>query len=414
MRELASLAVTFCLVRLVLPPFGPAARAEVCNLTVTTDASPDYTDMASMIHSMTAKWPTTQEKCWAIWYWNHLARRQTMPIMLHGLACADPVRQFNDYGYMMCSTIAGANCAIWHNMGLKVKYWDVVNHTVPEAEYDGRWHMYDDSMSAIYTLCDGKTIAGVEDIGKEGACQASGGKKELGHVARYHCLAATSPNGWLSGADCARSLKDEAGCFNPTRLAYRPYYNDWDWGHRYVLNLREGEVYTRHYKRLDGYNAAVINDAKLYRSDPKYYVPNPDASGPIKDPELVNLRYFIRGNGLWTFTPALRCDHGWLSIRESVLDPPDSYRCENIEEVPSGGLRPATAGFPSEVVYKIQSANVATGQIITAAFAQDRRRRSADRREHQQRAALERGLEGGRRRRGPGQDRIEQRSQRGL
>ena len=201
MRELASLAVTFCLVWLVLPPFGPAARAEVCNLTVTTDASPDYTDMASMIHSMTAKWPTTQEKCWAIWYWNHLARRQTMPIMLHGLACVDPVRQFNDYGYMMCSTIAGANCAIWHNMGLKVKYWDVVNHTVPEAEYDGRWHMYDDSMSAIYTLCDGKTIAGVEDIGKEGACQASGGKKELGHVARYHCLAATSPNGWLSGAD---------------------------------------------------------------------------------------------------------------------------------------------------------------------------------------------------------------------
>ena len=34
-------------------------------------------------------------------------------------------------------------------------------HTVPEVQYDGRYHMYDNSLSAIYTLCDGKTIAGV-------------------------------------------------------------------------------------------------------------------------------------------------------------------------------------------------------------------------------------------------------------
>ena len=58
-------------------------------------------------------------------------------------------------------------------MGLKVKFWDISLHTVPEVEYDGRWHMYDNSLSAIYTLCDGKTIAGVEDIGADGACAAS-------------------------------------------------------------------------------------------------------------------------------------------------------------------------------------------------------------------------------------------------
>ena len=33
---------------------------------------------------------------------------------------------------------------------------------ISEVFYDGRWHMYDNSMSAIYTLCDGVTVAGVE------------------------------------------------------------------------------------------------------------------------------------------------------------------------------------------------------------------------------------------------------------
>src|SRR5689334_22197520 len=167
--------------------------AAVHNLKVVTDASPDYSDMGSMIRSITQNWNTPEEKCWAMFYWNHIARRQTAPMILHGLALTDPIRQFNDYGYTMCSTISGINCSIWDAMGFKAKYWDISNHTVPEVEYGGRWHMYDNSMSALYTLCDGKTIAGVADIGKPGACEASGGKIEPGHIAKYHCLNATSP-----------------------------------------------------------------------------------------------------------------------------------------------------------------------------------------------------------------------------
>ena len=33
--------------------------------------------------------------------------------------------------------------------------------------------------------------AGIEDIGKTGACELSGGKEEPGHIAKYHCLNAT-------------------------------------------------------------------------------------------------------------------------------------------------------------------------------------------------------------------------------
>jgi len=314
-----------------------AAQAEVCNLKVVTDASPDYSDLPSMIHSITSKWPTPQEKCWAMFYWNHIARRQTQPIDLHGMALTDPIRQFNDYGYTMCSTISGINCGIWYNMGLKPKYWDISNHTVCEVEYDGRFHMYDNSLSALYTLCDGKTLAGVEDIGKEGACEASGGKKERGHVAKYHCLHCTSPNGFLSGADCARSLDEESRCFSPNALKYRYYFFDWDFGHRYILNLKDDEVYTRHYKSLG--------------LEKEFYVPN---NG--KDPEAVNPRYRIRGNGVWQYKPALTAAEYRKALHSAV----------NIAAAEGGGLQPEKAGEPAAAVFKVQSANVTTSQKIVA------------------------------------------------
>ena len=221
-KWIACLGLVFCL-------RSPGAAA-VYNLKVATDASPDYSDMASLVHSATAKWETPEEKCWAMFFWNHIARRQTAPMVLHGMALTDPIRQFNDYGYTMCSTISGINCSIWDAMGLKAKYWDISNHTVPEVEYGGLWHMYDNSMSALYTLCDGKTIAAVADIGKPGACDASGGRIEPGHVARDHCLNATSARGFLTGADTTRALDEEYRCFNPNGLKYRSYFYDWDRG----------------------------------------------------------------------------------------------------------------------------------------------------------------------------------------
>ena len=314
-------------------------RAEVCNLRVVTDASPDYTDMPGLIHSVTSAWPTPAEKCWAMFYWNHIARRQTNPMNLHGMALTDPIRQFNDYGFTMCSTISGINCGIWNSMGLPARYWDISNHTVAEVFYDDKWHMYDNSLSALYTLCDGKTLAGVADIGKELGCAASGGRVERGHIAKYHCLTATSPNGFLSGADTARSLDEESHCFATNALKYRSYYYDQDLGHRYILNLRDNESYTRYYHSLG--------------TAPEYFVPN-----GAKDPEQTNPRYRIRGNGTWTFTPSL--------TREGLADA--LHSSTNIEPADGGGLRPAKAGEVAEAVFRVQSANVMTAQLIAAEF----------------------------------------------
>ena len=69
-----------------------AASGQLCNLKVLTDASPDYSDLPSMVRSITGRWRTPREKCWAMFYWNHLARRQTAPMHVHGLAVTDPIR----------------------------------------------------------------------------------------------------------------------------------------------------------------------------------------------------------------------------------------------------------------------------------------------------------------------------------
>jgi hypothetical protein len=351
----ASAALASLLLALAGLAGDTSARAEVCNLKVVTDANPDYTDAGSMIHSITSAWPETMDKCWAMWYWNHVARRQTAPMILHGQELTDPVRQFNDYGYTMCSTIAGTNCAIWGAMGLKVKFWDISLHTVPEVEYDGRYHMYDNSLSALYTLCDGRTIAGVEDIGADGACAASGGKTEPGHVARYHCLNSTSSNGFLTGCDTMRSVAEEYRCFNPRGLKYRWYYNNWDLGHRYVLNLRQGETYTRYYHRLDEGDPGQARQGERqgYRSDPAYFVPNEG-----KDPEAANPRYRIRGNGLRTWNPPLTA----AGLAESA------HAMAGVRATSPAGVEPTEAGQPGEVVFKIEGANVITSMTIRAAL----------------------------------------------
>lgn len=334
-----------------------AARADVCNIKVVTDGNPDYSDIGSLIHSATANWKTDREKAGAIFYWNHIARRQTNPMRLHGLALTDPIRQFNDYGYTMCSTIAGANCAIFGAMDRPVKYWDISLHTVMEVGLGDRYAMLDNSLSALYTLCDGKTLAGVEEIGREGACEASGGRVEAGHIARYHCLHATSPNGFLTGADTLRSLADEARCFNPAGLKYRHYFNDWDLGHRYILNLREGEVYERHYRRLDaGSPNAVPQDKNgKYLADPACFIPNPQGAPGGKDPEAVNPRYRIRGNGVRSYVPDL----------SAAGLPRHAWAMENVRAT-ERGVAPLAAGRPGSVVFRVEGANVITSLGISA------------------------------------------------
>ena len=179
--------------------------AQVANLKVVTDANPDYSDLESMTRSIAKNWESDKDKMWAFFYWDHIARRQTSPMMLHGFALTDPIRQFNDYGFTMCSTISGTKCSYWNYMGYPCRYFDIGGHTVCDVWYDGKYHHYDNSISCHYTLPDGVTIAAVPDIGKTIAGPFSDGKEVEGYIGIYHCLNGTSPDGFGEGEDTPRS-----------------------------------------------------------------------------------------------------------------------------------------------------------------------------------------------------------------
>jgi hypothetical protein len=340
------------------------AFAQVANLKVVTDANPDYSDMESMVHSITSNWKTDAEKMYALFYWDHKARRQTNPIMLHGYALGDPIRQYNDYGYTMCSTITGIKCSTWNYMNYPCRYWDIGIHTVPDVWYDGAFHHYDNSLSAMYTTADGKTIASVPEIGRPGSGPETNGETVKGYIGMYKCLNGTSPNGYLEGADTIRDLKHIGeDTFSPSVLKYRYYIYDQDRGHRYSLNLRDGEVYTRHYSRQDKDSKdAVVNDASSnadYKADPAYFIPNgKTGAGKPLDPETLNPRYRIRGNGERVFTPMLN-DANLLGAVHSA---------KNVRGG-ANGITLADATKAGEAVFKVEGANVITSLKIRAAAA---------------------------------------------
>jgi len=315
---------------------GPA-RAVVCNVKVVSDSTPDFTDVDSLLASTTGSYQTTDDKCRALWRWIARSRRQTPQPYLHGTPVHDPIMFFNDFGYSFCSDYAAINDALWHAMGLPVRLWDITNHTVSECFYDNRWHLFDNSLSAYYTLCDGKTVAGVEDIGRQIACPASGGKAEKGHVAKYHCAAATSPNGFLSGCDTQRSLQEEGEhVFNPNGLKLRDYYTGFELGHRYLLDLRANESYTR-YTRPLGKTA-------------DYYLPLPGEGASPQD-----LGTF--GNGEWLYKPDLTKD----ALRRDV------YQMENVAFTRQG-MKARDPSKPGWVMFRISAANIITKATVTVHY----------------------------------------------
>jgi hypothetical protein len=295
--------------------------------------------MESLIHSVTAPYQTTDEKCKAMWRWLTRCRRQTPQAFLHGTPVHDPIMFYNDFGYSMCSDYAALNCGIWSQMGLPVRLWDITAHTVSECFYDGRWHMFDNSLSAYYTLCDGKTVAGVEDVGKANACAASGGREEMGHAALYHCAAATSPNGFLSGCDTQRSLKEEGEyVFNRNRLKYRYYYNGFELGHLYLLSLRVNETYTRYAKPLG--------------STSDYYLPLQEGGSP------QDLGTF--GNGEWVWKPDLTKE----STRQDLRVIGDAAFTRRGLEI--------RAGNDAIVVLRVNAANIVTSAKMRLAVTMGR------------------------------------------
>ena len=77
---------------------------------------------------------------------------------------SDPVKIFNVYGYTTCGNDSVCLAGLWRRAGLQTRPARLVGHCVTQVFYDGRWHLMDADMQALYLLRDNQTVAGEEDL----------------------------------------------------------------------------------------------------------------------------------------------------------------------------------------------------------------------------------------------------------
>lgn len=341
-------------------PFCRPAAAGVYNLHLATDNVPDHTDLPSLAESATGNWKTPQDKCIAIWRWGRRARHQMSCATESGRYILDPILHFNSYGAMNCGIISLLNIACWRQLGYQGRYVQLGDHTVSEVSWDSgkTWHLFDSSMSIFCYNHEGQ-VASCDEVKEAHACELSGGKSKPGHYYLYHyapaCGTHPGPTGW-------RCASDQPVAFNRTLEAGASSYTDGfdvdrycqyaHYGHRYVLNLRSYESYTRYWMPLNRNRQGTESDGDLV-----YFRPMPNGS----DPDGKDGENHIRGNGRWVFEPNLAAgdcrkvfyeDQG-VALRSEDGDRPD--------------LHPANTATTAWVIFKICAANVITSMRIEAA-----------------------------------------------
>jgi hypothetical protein len=303
------------------------APAAVYNVTLATDSAPDFTDIDAYLRSITSRHATPQEKAIAVWTWSQRLRKQTSYPTEDGHVVNDPILFFTSYGYTMCGMISGIDNALWLKLGWKARYVQLGDHTVCECSWDGgkTWHMFDNSTS-IYCFNDRGEVASVAEIEKnpryylENFAPGCGTNPVKG--VRDH-------QGWRSASDrpveFQRSLASGVESFAAPNELIEDHLAA-NWGRRYVLNLRPGESYTRHFDTLDG----------------------PRAYRPLRGKDVDGDRS-IRGSGVWVYAPDLRTPATRALVHE---DEGVSWTREGVKG-------------PGRVIFKVSAANVVTSARLT-------------------------------------------------
>jgi len=76
----------------------------------------------------------------------------------------DPVKLFNVWGGGICDDVSQCFVRMAHRAGLKARVWALEGHQVPEAFFDGGWHVLDVDIGTTFPLADGQTLAGVAEL----------------------------------------------------------------------------------------------------------------------------------------------------------------------------------------------------------------------------------------------------------
>ncbi len=163
--------VVACGVAVVLASWCGAVESKervgvVSHVTVVSDKTEDVTSLEAWKRSFIKPGMTEQQKAMAVWEAVVRYRHQDNPpnefINNEGHP-HDPIKDFNVYGYGQCCCASANVQALARYAGLPARGWGLAAHSVPEVQWDGKWHMLDGSLITYFPKADG-TPAAVSDI----------------------------------------------------------------------------------------------------------------------------------------------------------------------------------------------------------------------------------------------------------
>ena len=108
---------------------------------------------------------TDREKALSIWQFLVDNRYHDQPAH-NDIETHDPVRFLNVYGYGFCDDSATNFMVLAERAGLKSRVWGLSGHVVPEAHFDGDWHMLDPDGEIYYLDDDGQNISSIQTLQK--------------------------------------------------------------------------------------------------------------------------------------------------------------------------------------------------------------------------------------------------------
>ncbi len=359
-RRMQVLGVTAWALGLVLLA-TPTSQAAVFNLQLYSDSNPDYSSREAFLETALPVWSDPQDQAIAIWRWGVRNRRQTHASYEEGRPLLDPILFFNSYANTYCGFIAGMQQSLVDALGgvWRARYVELADHTVMEMSWDAgaTWHMFDASMN-VYCFAPDGAVASVAQIGEAHASELSAWLGETGPVPGHDYLYAFAPECGSNPVNPAhagdlsypwgyriavenpvpnsRTLRNGADSYQ-SGVQVENEFTHIRAGHRYRLNLRRHEVYTRYWNHL--------GESIDYCRPTTHTI----------DPDDIAVAGDMRGNGLWTFSP----DLATTDYRLTMYD--ESSIRHRSEDGGQGALvHPRAAGEAATLTFKVYGANVVT------------------------------------------------------
>jgi len=340
-------------------PVAPDVLADVFNIKILSDKTPDLHSLEDYCESTTSRWSTNDEKARALAHWMAKLGHQSTPP--YGAKPVEPILQFNNFMNAQCGYFTAMYCGVAEGgMGWVGRFYNLGNHNhiAPELEYDGTRHYFDNTYKFYATDCDGERVISIIEM--DDVIDCGGGVPEENHLLHRHSPMAVCDDldgylpdpvnhldtslmrAWLTGTTFGLDAGSMVYIYRQTH----PGALDEDWAashwreaahggyhsiYRYSMNLRDNEHFTRHWEQQ-----GTTGD---------YFYPTVNGGEP-------DLHTRQRGNGIWAFTPDLTDDRQFDFIENLGFGEP--------------AIHPGDVDLEAVAVWKVNAANLVTGSTIEA------------------------------------------------